>query len=334
MKIVSVIGTRPQYIKLKPIFDTFRKENVKHYILDTAQHYDDKVSKNIIDDLNLKIDHTLDLKNLNELDFISNGIIQIRDKLLEQSPDVVLVFGDTNTTLCASIVAHKIGIKLAHIEAGERGESNAPEEINRLYADSTSKIHFCSSVTHLKNVANPILTGDLEYELLNQYDPDITYDDFAVLTVHRQENMSREKIEEIFDFLNNLNTKIIFPVHHRTKKVIRDNNLKVSNMIKMCEPLNYTDMVKHLAACKFVITDSGGVHKCSPFFGKKSLIMRSGKEWYETYEKGFSKKYTGSADDINWLNDCRIERDKTFYLVGRHMPSQIILETLRENSVL
>ena len=187
VRVLSVIGTRPQYIKFKPIYATFARHNIEHVVVDTCQHYSPSVSESIIKDLGLKIDHFLEINNTSEIDFLAQCILKVSSLLERIKPDLVLVLGDTNTTFCASIAAYKMGIKLAHVESGERSEARIPELVNRVYCDLVSDIHFCSAKSHMKNVSNPILTGDLEYELLHSYDPAISYGDYAVLTVHRQE---------------------------------------------------------------------------------------------------------------------------------------------------
>lgn len=333
MKILSIIGTRPQYIKIKPIYDSFKKYKIEHLIIDSGQHYSNNVSKSIIDDLKINIDYTFSLENLDEMDFMTNFMKLLKEKIVKEKPDLILVFGDTNTTFCASVVAYKLGIKLAHIESGERSESLIPEEVNRIYCDLVSNIHFCSSLKNTSNVTNPVLTGDLEYELLNKYNPDISYSDYVVLTLHRQENMRKDKLASVFSFLKKLNVEVIFPIHHRTKKFIEDNEVKLPSFIRIREPATYTEMVTYLANCRSIVTDSGGIHKSSPFFGKKSIVFRDGNEWSETYERGYSKKFADNEETLAWLSDSQLERDKHFYLQSK-MPSRIIIETLHEHILL
>ena len=330
MKALSIIGTRPQYIKLKPLFDRFLKSDIDHIVADTCQHFTFNVSKSIIKDLNLKIDYFLEIKNTDEISFLSSCISEVSSLIKRVGPDLVVVFGDTNTTFCASLVCHKLGIRLAHIEAGERSRTKIPEEINRIYTDSVSDIHFCSDKSHMRNVENPIHSGDLEYELLNNLNPNISYGDFSILTIHRQENMEIERMTEIFDFLKNIKIRIKLPIHHRTKSFIQKNNLSIPENISVENPYSYSEMVENMSRCRFIITDSGGVHKCSPFFGKKSLILRSaGQEWSRTYREEFSMRYDGSKKNISWLEDFRIERDRYFYIRKDKMPSQIILENMQ-----
>ncbi len=152
MKVLSIIGTRPQYVKFKPLYDSLRKSKIDHIVIDSKQHYSHDVSKKIIDDLNLEIDYSLNNSGLKELDFITQTIKDLGVIILDICPSVILIFGDTNTTFCAAIAANKLKIPIAHVESGERSLTKKPEEINRQFADSVSDIHFCSALRHMKNV--------------------------------------------------------------------------------------------------------------------------------------------------------------------------------------
>jgi len=333
LKVLSIIGTRPQYIKFKPLYDTLLNDSkITHTVIDTKQHFSYNVSQKLIEDLNIKIDYSLDCKNLNEITFITSCMTKLSDRLDHLKPDLVIVFGDTNTTLCASIVAHKKNIAIAHIEAGERSNTLKPEEINRQYCDSVSAYHFCSAFRHMDNVSNPIYAGDLEYEFLNIIDPKIEYKDFGFMTLHRQENMHVNTLKDYFNFIKKIPMKLIFPVHHRTRKFIDDNAIELPNNVETCNSMSYTEAVKTMSKCKFMITDSGGVQKCSPFFGKKCLVLRvEGDEWKETYRSDYSKKiYAENSYDwlINEWNN--VARDKYFYCSSGKYPSKIIRDTLRK----
>ena len=147
MKIVSIIGTRPQYIKIKPFHDYCKKNNIEHKIIDTLQHYSDNVSKLLIKDLELKIDKQLEVENSSEISFLSDLTLKLEKALREESPDFVLVYGDTNSTFIAGLVAYKMKIPIGHIEANLRcGDVSVPEEVNRIFVDTVSTIRFCSTV--------------------------------------------------------------------------------------------------------------------------------------------------------------------------------------------
>lgn len=328
-KIVSVIGTRPQYIKIKPIFDLFKNQkDIEHLIIDTGQHYSFNVSKIFLNEFNIEIFETLNVKNNNEIEFVTECIKKLYNLFLKIKPDIVLVYGDTNSTFSAAYAAYKLNIKVAHIEAGVRGFTKIAEETNRVFVDQVSDIHFCSNKSDLLNVRNGCLSGDLEYELLYNLDIETSYNDYAVMTIHRQSNSNLESIKNIFEFCNMINLPINFYVHHRTRNILNNENVNVPSNINLLDPCSYSTMSKELSECKFILTDSGSIHKTAPFFGKKALIFREeGVEWKICDDLGYSKKFVSLDEDLLWLNDYNIKRNKMLFL-GTKMPSQIILEEI------
>ena len=312
MKIITIIGTRPQYIKLKPFYDYCKNNNINNIFVDTLQHYSSNVSSVFINEFNLEINHNLKICNETEKDFISDGIRKIYNCFEEEMPDVVLVLGDTNTTLCSSLVANKMGIPSGHIEAGIRcNNRQRPEEINRIVIDDLTDIHFTSREKDNSNVRNPVYVGDLEYILLNQLNKkNVCYDDFLLMTIHRQENLSKERIKNIFKFCEETKEAIIFSIHHRTKKIIKENNLSIPENIIIYDPLSYGKMVSLLNSCGGIITDSGGVIKISPFFGKKCIIPLEETEWDEVVAEG----YAILGLNHKFLKDRHTDRKKDFYL--------------------
>ena len=331
MNIITIIGTRPQYIKIKPLCDYFKEQNIKNYLVDTNQHYSDNVSKNLIKELELDIYINLEIDTSNEINFISNGIFIISKFLLEfkNNIDFLIVIGDTNSTLISSIAAKKMGIKLVHIEAGVRCyNKNIPEEINRIIVDEISDIHFISRKKDAKNVSNPIYIGDLEYNYLNsiekEFKEDIIYDDPIVMTIHRQENLNIRKINKIFKFCDEIKLPIVFPIHHRTEKFIKENNITVSKNITIIEPLIYKQMILLLRRCRGVISDSGGIVKTIPFFGKKCVIPSEDVEWREVIDCGYGTQEL----DEKWFDNYRIKRDKDFYY--KKNSCEMIEETLKQ----
>jgi len=212
MKLLSLIGTRPQYIKIKPIFDYCKKNNVNHIIVDTNQHYSESVSDYFIKEFSLEIDHNIGLNNSDEINFISKSMESFSEIIKKENPDFVLLYGDTNSTLIGSLVCYKKSIPFAHVEAGLRcNDIKVPEELNRIIADLTSDIQFTPIKNLLPNLKNGILCGDLEYELLNNnYDKPISYDGPIVMTLHRQRNLTKERLNSIFDFCESLDQQINF----------------------------------------------------------------------------------------------------------------------------
>lgn len=323
MKIISIIGTRPQYIKIKPIHDYCNLNKINHKIIDTKQHYSDNVSKLLIEDLELKIDISLNLENINEIDFICKLTRELSIVLKNESPDIILIYGDTNSTFCAALAAYKLGIDVAHIEAGERCFDNTvPEEINRIFSDSISKFNFCSSELSAKNIEG-IFCGDLEYNLLNFMNPSIKYKDYGVMTIHRQSNCSKDRVKKIMKMCEGIDNKIKFYAHHRIRPLIDGNAPKNVEVYDSC---SYSEMVRSLSECKFIITDSGSIQKTSPFFGKRTLVMRKESEWKKTEASGFAKIEKNNKEDIEWLLAGALVRDKKFYMTSDGFPAEIIMK--------
>ncbi len=288
MKLVSIIGTRPQYIKIKPFCLCLEAENINHVLVDTNQHYSANVSEAIIHDLNLRIDYNLYVGNTNTQSFQKEAREKIAAVLLKESPDLVVVIGDTNSTVAGALAAQKTGLPLVHLEAGIRcGDINRPEEANRIQVDEIADLHFISREKDAVNVANPQYIGDLEYALLNLGKPKpVSYNQRLLMTVHRQENTNKKRLNDIFEFCSQLGP-VLLPIHHRTKSVIADHSVAVPSNIKICEPFTFHEMVNHLTTCRGVLTDSGGVIKMCPFFGKKCVILMNAVEWDDVISSGY-----------------------------------------------
>ena len=335
MKILSIIGTRPQYVKIKPIFDFCNENNIDHVIVDTNQHYSESVSDYFIDEFNLKIDYNLSINNTDELNFISKSLDKFTSILASEKPDFVLIYGDTNSTLVGSLVCYKKNIPFAHVEAGLRCNNiKVPEELNRIIADLTSEIQFTPKKTgHIQDYFNnEVVCGDLEYELLNKnYNNEITFHSPPVMTIHRKENLQINKLDKIMNFCKNYGKEINFFLHHSTKAFMEKNNYKLPKNIKIKPPAKYHEMVDALSTCKFIISDSGGLMKTSPFFGKKCIVMRDEIEWVEVEELGYGIRLSKLQDPISWvLNDKMLpNRDKNFYMKDGK-PSKIIIDTIKK----
>jgi UDP-GlcNAc3NAcA epimerase len=271
-----------------------------------------------VEEFGLSIDYNLQIKNSNPTEFISDAISKISSLLMTISPDAVLVMGDTNSSLAAAIVSNKLSIPLFHIEAGIRcGKRERPEEINRIIVDDLSDVHFISRNSDACNVRNPVFVGDLEYVLLNRYVllnsmmdfEKISYENWILMTIHRDDNMNKNRLQSIFSLCEKIGKDVIFPMHHRTRKYVDDNNIIIPDNIKVIDPVSYTEMCYYLSNCLGVITDSGGISKITPFFGKKSIIPSIAAEWDEIITSG----YATLSEDEKWFNDPIITRRKDFY---------------------
>ena len=301
MKIVSIVGTRPQFLKLAPLSKTFKKNNINHIVVHTGQHYDKEKSENLFEVLKLQKPNYLLCKNGNtSIQSLGNMMNKIEEICLKENPDKIIVFGDCDSTLAGAIVAKKLKIYLIHIEAGMRSyNKDMPEEINRLMTDHISDLLLCStqdSVDKLKqeNIKeNVYYVGNLQLELLKNvsetyidksilYENNLKENNFALLTIHREYNTNEKMLNKIFSELKLLDIDVIFPIHPRTKNIIEIKNISIPNKLKLIKSVDYLNMTILERYCKFIITDSGGIQPEAWFLGKKCIILRSETEWVDT----------------------------------------------------
>jgi len=300
MKILSIVGTRPQFLKLAPLSYRLENTNIEHIVVHTGQHYDEEMSDNLFKVLNIKKPEYLLQKNgETAIQSLGNMMNAIEDICLKEKPNKMIVFGDCDSTIAGAIVARKLKIYLIHIEAGMRSyNKDMPEEVNRLMTDHISDLLLCStqdSVDKLKeeNIKQNVhFVGNLQLELLKNVcesyndttilsENSLTENNFALMTIHREYNTNKEILNKIFIELEKINIDIIFPIHPRTKQTIETNNINIPKKIKLIKPVDYLNMTILERNCKFIITDSGGVQPEAWYLGKKCIIMRGETEWIE-----------------------------------------------------
>tara|TARA_B100000886_G_C20423330_1_gene492638 strand:+ start:82 stop:1164 length:1083 start_codon:yes stop_codon:yes gene_type:complete len=320
MKLLSIIGTRPQLVKASVLSKQFLQDGFDHLTVNTGQHYDPELSDIFLSQLFDKGTNFLNIniKSSSEIDFYSKSFSLLEKIYSEEEPDVVLCYGDTNSSVSAALVASKMHIKIAHVEAGLRDFSDLrPEEKNRIVVDRLSNYLFCPTPRAVKNLdkesklfpsSKHFFTGDVMRDLFlnmkskfSKPDFDIP-ENFNLLTLHRQENVDhRDSLENIVKAINDINqdTPIVFPIHPRTKKMLDLSKLSL-NCIQI-PPQGYLQFQWLLERAKNIITDSGGVQKESFFHAKKCLLIYEGKTgWSELEEKGFFQitppQYTSIID--------------------------------------
>jgi UDP-N-acetylglucosamine 2-epimerase len=299
MKIVTVLGTRPEIIKMFPLFHELDK-NFNHLILHTGQHYDYLMHQVFFDELKIK-SKIIRLKTISKNfgDQMGNLIKGIYKQLRIIRPDYVIIQGDTNSALAGALVAKRMQIKVIHIEAGCRsGNSLSPEEQNRILIDAISDIKFCSDFQSFSNLKkmnlhiNSYVSGSSVFDALrflkkklqksNLDALGLKSGEFVIFTMHRFENVTNEEIlGQKISFINQLSQKIplVFPVHPGTLRYLKKNNLKLCENVKTLEPLPYFKFLSLLKHARFVITDSGGIQEESVYFNKPCLILRDETEW-------------------------------------------------------
>jgi UDP-GlcNAc3NAcA epimerase len=306
MKILTIVGARPQFIKAASVSQKFEKHpEIHEVIVHTGQHYDSKMSDIFFDELNIpRPKYNLNIREEHHGAMTGKMIQEIEKVSIEESPDWIMVYGDTNSTLAGAIVANKLGIKLAHVEAGLRSfNMSMPEEINRIISDRVSNLLLCPTNTAVQNLENEgfdkfdckyVNVGDVMLDGINYYrkfskKPLVEINNrFILCTLHRAENTNdKEKLKNILEALNEISfdLQVVLPLHPRTFKIIQNLKLNINN-ITIIDPLGYLEMIWMIDHCNLVITDSGGLQKEAYFFDKRCITLRDDTEWTELVEMG------------------------------------------------
>jgi UDP-N-acetylglucosamine 2-epimerase len=336
MKIISVVGARPQFIKLSALSKELRKKH-QEIILHTGQHYDDELSKVFFSELSIpKPDYNLGIGSAEHGEQIGRMLKGIEGVLLFEKPDLVIVYGDTNSTLAGALAAAKQNIPVAHVEAGLRSfKRSMPEEINRILTDQVSSLLFCPTKTSVQNLKKEGITegvhlvGDVMYDSLRESiaraeknsqimkKQNLSKKDFYLITIHRAENTDiKENLKKIAQILCSLDKKTVFPVHPRTKKSLSEfdllDELESKKHLLIIDPVSYLDMLVLEKNARCVLTDSGGVQKEAFFLKTPCLTLREETEWVETLKSGSNQLVGLEVDKVI----KRIKREK-------HPPSNV-----------
>ncbi|WP_404320070.1 non-hydrolyzing UDP-N-acetylglucosamine 2-epimerase [Malaciobacter canalis] len=310
MKILTILGARPQFIKAGSVSREIRRvkeegRSIEEVIVHTGQHYDTNMSDVFFEEMQIpKPDYFLGIGGKSHGAMTGQMIEKIEEVALKEKPDWIMVYGDTNSTLAGAIVASKLHIKLAHIEAGLRSfNMQMPEEVNRILTDRVSNILFCPTDTAVQNLKNEgynkldlkiVKSGDVMqdgamfYRKLAVKPKCEIQEDYILCTIHRAENTDDEnRLKSIFEALNDIakGKQVILPLHPRTKKLLPSTLILHPN-ITLIDPIGYLEMVWLIDNCDFVMTDSGGLQKEAYFFEKQCVTLRDETEWVELVECG------------------------------------------------
>lgn len=323
MKLLTIIGARPQFVKAAALSRQIIKYPQLHeVIVHTGQHFDANMSDIFFEEMEIpKPDYNLNINGLSHGAMTGQMLEKLEAVMLAEKPDVVLVYGDTNSTLAGALAAKKLYIKVAHVEAGLRSfNMQMPEEVNRILTDRISDWLFCPTDAAIENLKKEgfdhiackvINTGDVmedtalfyaqkaeeKSSIISQLE--LTPQAFILATIHRAENTDNiNNLSHIIQALNELNQikRVIVPLHPRTKKLIEQHQLKPTFTI--VEPLGYFDMIMLLKNCAIVLTDSGGLQKEAFFFGKFCITMREQTEWVELVNQGYNFIAGSDTDKI------------------------------------
>ncbi len=307
MKIVTILGARPQFIKAGTVSREIAKyDDIEEIIVHTGQHFDKNMSDVFFEEIKIPKPHyNLNINGLSHGAMTGQMLEKIEEVLMEEKPYWVLVYGDTNSTLAGALAASKLHIKVAHIEAGLRSfNMNMPEEINRIVTDRISNILFCPTDTAVENLKKEgydnldckiVKSGDVMQDGALFYKdlavkPDMELEnEYILCTIHRVENTDDlDRLKNIIDALNEINKEkqIVLPSHPRTKAILEKNGIKVNFTI--IEPVGYLEMVYLIENSTMIMTDSGGLQKEAFFFKKFCITLRDETEWVELIENKFN----------------------------------------------
>lgn len=351
MKIVSIVGARPQFIKCAPVSKELQKSN-EDILLHTGQHYDYEMSKLFLDQLDMpKPNYNLGVGSGLHGKQTAIMLIEIEKVLMKEKPDFVLVYGDTNSTLAGALAAVKLHIPIGHVEAGLRSfDREMPEEINRLLTDCSSDALFAPTKTAVENlkregIINGVyLTGDVMYDALLQNikiaeksnileELDTKSKEYFLATVHRQSNTDDAKnLSNIIEALSQVEGKIIFPVHPRTQKFIKKHKLdkKIKGNISLIKPIGYIDFLWLEKNAKKILTDSGGIQKEAYLLKVPCITLRENTEWIETFEDGWNVLVGADKEKILDATVNFIPPKKQSDHFGNGKASRKILEIVNE----
>jgi UDP-N-acetylglucosamine 2-epimerase len=349
MTIASIVGARPQFIKAAPLVKAVARAHTS-VIIHTGQHYDANMSDVFFHELGLPApDYHLGVGSGTHASQTAAMLMALEPVLLSLRPDWVVVYGDTNSTLAGAVVAAKLDMKLAHVEAGVRSFNRAmPEEINRIVADALSQQLFCPSRVAVENLAREGLVrgvcevGDLMAEAIadargRARDSSVierlglSEREFILATIHRAENTdSAEHLDHIMRALEASAEPVVFPVHPRTRAALGD-RVSATSAIRFVDPLGYLDMVRLESAARLIVTDSGGVQKEAYWLGTPCVTTRDETEWVETVAAGWNILTGADAGRITLALETFRPTAPRPQLYAAASPSSRIVELLSGN---
>lgn len=313
MKIVTVLGARPQFIKAAPLSEALRK-NHEEIIVHTGQHYDYQMSDVFFEELGIpKPDYFLGVGSKQHGAQTGEMLTGVEEVLLKEKPDWVLVYGDTNSTLAGALAAAKLHIPIAHVEAGLRSYNRQmPEEVNRVLTDHLSTLLFCPTDQAVKNLSQEgltegvVRTGDVMADALyyharrveeRQLAEERTISEnlrykkksYLLATVHRAENTDNpSRLEGIINSFAQIDGQIVLPLHPRTKKFLLDRKITIPGNVEVIEPVGYLEMILLEKGAELILTDSGGVQKEAYLWRVPCVTLRDETEWVETVHTGWN----------------------------------------------
>lgn len=353
MKVLTVVGVRPQFIKAFPLSRVLRRQH-QETLVHTGQHYDELLSDIFFEELEIpKPDYHLDVGSGPHAVQVAEMMLELDELVADLEPDIVLVYGDTNTTLAGALTGAKRGVTVAHVEAGLRSfDREMPEEVNRIVTDSLSDLLFAPCERARENLEDESIvngvhvTGDIMYDaLLSVHDlaverssivDDLGYEDdeYILSTVHRARNTNDpDRLRSIVSALVDAPEPVVFPAHPRTVDALRREGWwsEVTNEFHAIEPVGYLDFVRLIDGADRVATDSGGVQKEAFYLDTPCVTLRESTEWMETVESGWNVLVGTDPGAIDAALRASLERSEKPKPYGDGNAARRIVELLAED---
>ena len=363
LKVLTIIGARPQFIKAIALNKEFLQRDIEEVLVHTGQHYDQDMSEVFFQELGIPAPrYNLGIADCSHGEMTGRMVSEIEKVLQEEKPSVLLVYGDTNSTMAAAIAASKLSIPIAHVESGLRSfDRQMPEEINRVVTDHISQYLFCPTEIAINNLqkegvytSNPIKqqvfeVGDVMYDTFKlvegritekQLEPfSVSPQEFALATIHRPSNTDHPEVLQQtinwLDFVSNNYKRVVFPMHPRTKARVKKFDIKIPDSIKVVTPLSYTQTLAMLKFSFCTITDSGGMQKEALWAKSPCVTVRNTTEWTETVDQGFNflvgndeKKFKKALEQIESVDFNSEKYNKLLVSYGKGLAAKKIVEIL------
>ena len=358
MKICFVMGTRPEIIKLGPLVKRAKSMSIDTYVVHSGQHYDYEMSQVFIEEGGIRPDVFLGVKEETHGKQLSKIIGRLEPVLLREKPDFCVVEGDTNTTVAGALVAAKDGIRVAHVEAGCRSFMRTQEEINRIIVDDVADVLFAPSGYAVKNLKKESVRGEIynvghifveiirNLKKTNLLKGETKLEKpfrYVLVTCHRSENVDNPAVlENIIDGLTGLNTTVVFPIHPRTNKTLKQcqylrRKLYSGSNINVVPPMGHVEFLNFLQEASLVITDSGGVQVEASILKVPCVTIRERTEWMETVKAGFnfvvdtdSKAVKSTVKKLLDSNYKKVLRKRSHPFAGIRASNDMIKTLMKE----
>ena len=309
VRILSVVGNRPQFVKSAPTSLALRERGINEVVLHTGQHYDPELSAIFFEELELAPPrYRLGAGSGTHAEQTGRMLPGIEAAVREERPDGVLVYGDTNSTLAGALAAAKLGVPVAHVEAGLRSfDRTMPEEVNRVLVDRVSALLFCPAESAVANLAaegiadGVHVVGDVMFDANVRLAPlararsnalaeaGVEPGGYLVLTLHREANVRPEPLARVAAALAELDEPVVFPAHPRTRDVLEAERIGLAPSVRVVPPVGYLDFAALASQARVVLTDSGGVQKEAYWYAVPCVTLRTATEWVETVEAGWNR---------------------------------------------